>query len=66
MMLLELSPKERDEMVRIVESTLANTREEVRRTRNPEWREWLHEEENILQSVLERLKLLETEAPLAH
>lgn len=53
---LELSAEERDELVRIVENYLSDTRVEVRRTRTAEYRDQLHEEQDLLTGLLEKLK----------
>jgi len=56
MMQLEISPEECHELVTLVEKSLAETRVEVRRTRNPEWQEALHQEERTLQDLLAKLE----------
>ena len=55
-MVLEITVQERDELVHIIEECLTNTKCEVRRTRNPDWKEHLHEEEDLLNSLLTRLR----------
>lgn len=53
---IELSSEERDEILKLLENDLADTKIELRRTRNPEWREKLQQEEDMLISLVERLK----------
>lgn len=56
MFTLELSEEEREELLRVLETELSDTRIEYRRTRNPDWRDRLEQHENRLSSLLERLK----------
>lgn len=53
---LELNEAERKVLIDVMEDALAQTRVEVRRTRNPEWHEGLQEREEILIKLLEQFK----------
>jgi hypothetical protein len=57
-MKLELTPAERDLVLRILESVLAETRVEVRRTSTPKYHDALEEESQTIQSLVERLRSL--------
>lgn len=63
MLNIELNHQEWDELTKLVENALSETKVELRRTRNPEWREKLQEEENILDSLLGRLRESEVNVP---
>jgi len=56
MITLQLSAEERDEPLRLIESAFSDTKIEFRRTRNPEWRDKLQQQEDILASLLDRLR----------
>jgi len=56
MITFELSAEEREEIVKLLENALAETKIEFRRTRNPEWRDKLREEEEMYCALLDRLK----------
>lgn len=58
-MVLELNQGERDELLRLIEKELAETRSELRRTDNPEWRNSIDEEKDILNALYKRLKTME-------
>jgi ribosome recycling factor len=60
-MRLELTPVERDELVRLVDEYFQETRVEVRHTQNREFRNQLHREEDVLRGLLERLRNLKEE-----
>jgi hypothetical protein len=53
---LDISPEERDLLVRLVERALSDTRVEVRRTTPPEFHDRLEAEERELASLLVRLR----------
>lgn len=53
---LQITGEERDELLRILENYLADTKSEVRRTRTTEFRQRLEHEEDVLQTLLEKLK----------
>lgn len=55
-MILELNPEEAEDLLRLVEAALSDTRVEVRRTDNPEWHDQLAEHEKKLSSLRERLQ----------
>ena len=46
----------RDELLRILENYLADTKSEVRRTRTTEFRQQLRHEEDVLRTLLEKLR----------
>ena len=56
MITLQLSGEERDELVRLIENALSDTKIELRRTRKPDWRDELQQQEDVLASLLGRLK----------
>ncbi|MCE5228660.1 hypothetical protein LLG95_03580 [bacterium] len=57
-MILELNPEEAENLLRLVEAALADTRVEVRRTDNPEWKDELSRHEKDLAALRDRLQLL--------
>jgi len=61
MITLQLSAEERDELLRLIGSAFSDTKIEFRRTRNPEWRDKLQQQEDMLASLVDRLK---EEAPV--
>ncbi|MCX5771424.1 MAG: hypothetical protein NTZ09_14310 [Candidatus Hydrogenedentes bacterium] len=56
MITLQLSEEEREELLKLIETSFSDTKIEVRRTRNPEWREKLQQREELLASLVSRLK----------
>lgn len=57
-MILELNPEEAENLLRLVEATLSDTRVEVRRTDNPGWHDELQRQEKELASLRDRLQQL--------
>ena len=57
-MLLEISVQERDELVGLLENSITETKANVRRTHNPEWKDGFHAEEVLLIDLLNRVKTL--------
>ena len=57
-MVLDLTSAERDELVGLIEEAVTNVKSNVRRTHSPEWKEGFHREEELLVSLLDRLKRL--------
>lgn len=57
-MILELSPEEAENLLRLVEAALADTRVEVRHTDNPEWHDDLARHEKDLAALRDRLQQL--------
>ncbi len=57
-MTLEITEEEREELVRLLEHCMSETRVEHRHTRNPEWRQRLREEEDLLEGLLSRLRAM--------
>jgi len=55
-MQVDLSPVERDLLIRLVEHAVSYTRVEVRRTANPEFHDRLAAEERDLAGLLARLR----------
>lgn len=55
-MQLDLSPEERDLLIRLVESALGEARVEVRHTQIAQYRERVRGEETQLKELLERLR----------
>ena len=58
---LQLSIDERDELARLLETAVSDTRIETRRTRNQTWRDSLRNQKSLLQTLLNRLRMLEGE-----
>jgi hypothetical protein len=56
-MVLDLNEEERDQLLRLLERELEETRSEFRRTDNPEWRDSIDEEKGVLSSLYKRLKM---------
>lgn len=54
-MQIELTGEERDELVRILKNYLGDTKVEVRRARTSSFRDQLHEEEELLKGLLDKL-----------
>ena len=52
---LTLSGEERDYLVKMLESALKGTRVEEHRTRTPSYREFVLEDENIIEGLLTKL-----------
>lgn len=57
-MILELNPEEAENLLRLVEAALADTRIEVRHTDNPDWRDQLAHHEKALAALRDRLQQL--------
>ena len=57
---LSLTDEERDELVKVLNRYLSDTRVEVRRTRTPEYHEDLQHEEDVLRSLLDKLRATKT------
>lgn len=53
---VELSDYEREMLAELADDALAQTRVEVRRTRNPLWREELQSKEQALRTLTDRLR----------
>ncbi len=51
-----ISEEERDELIRLLEQVLGETRVEVHRTHTPEYRERVLEEEALLRGMLEKFQ----------
>jgi ribosome recycling factor len=60
-MILDITPKERDELLRLVNDYFQETRVEVRHTQRREYREALQVEEEVLRNL--KLKLEDLAAP---
>jgi len=56
---LALNETERNALITLLEMQLSDTRVEVRRTGKADWHENLREHEDLLRSLLDRLKQLE-------
>jgi hypothetical protein len=56
---VELSEHERELLATLAEGALSETRVEVRRTRNPDWREDLQTKEHDLQMILDKLRAMQ-------
>lgn len=54
-MQVDLTNEEREELVRILDHYLADTKVEVRRARTSAFRDQLHDEESLLRGLLEKL-----------
>jgi hypothetical protein len=54
-MQLELNDKERGVVRHALQVYLSDLREEIVKTEKHEWRQGLHEEEDVLKQVIERL-----------
>lgn len=54
-MQIELTNDEQEELTRILDSYLRETRVEIRHTQNREYRNQLHQEEEILRGLLAKL-----------
>jgi hypothetical protein len=50
-----LTPEERECLVRILEMTLKETRVEEHRTRTPSYREYVLQEEKLIEALLSKL-----------
>lgn len=57
-MQLEISPEERELLIRLIEGAVADTRVEVRRTSTPAFHDRLEAEERELAGLLARLRRL--------
>lgn len=57
-MKLDITLQERDELLRLVDNYFLETRVEVRHTQNRDYREQLHQEEDLLRMLQEKLKKL--------
>ncbi len=55
-MILELNPEEAENLLRLVEAAIADTRVEVRRTDNHEWKDQLARHERELAALRDRLQ----------
>lgn len=53
---VELSDYEREMLAELADEALAQTRVEVRRTRNPLWREELQSKDQALRTLTDRLR----------
>ena len=53
---LSLTTEERDELVKVLDRYLSDTRVEVRRTRTPEYHADLQHEEDVLRALLAKLR----------
>lgn len=53
---IELTDQERGAIVSALQTYLSNLREEIAKTEKHEWKAQLHDEENILNRVIEKLK----------
>jgi len=53
---IELTDQERGTIVNALKTYLSNLREEISKTEKHEWKAGLHDEENILNRVIEKLK----------
>ncbi len=51
-----LEPREADLLRRILSNALSNLREEIVKTENYDWRQSLHEDEEVIKSLLRRLE----------
>jgi ribosome recycling factor len=54
-MQVELTSAEREELLRILKNYLGDTKSEVRRARTSSFRDQLHDEEQLLKGLLEKL-----------
>ena len=54
-MQMELTEEERLELLKLTEGSLAETRVEIRHTKNRDWKDELHKEEDMLRGLLEKL-----------
>ncbi len=54
-MKIDITLQERDEMLRLVDKWLGDTRVEVRRTRTPDFLSQLHQEQDVLESLHRKL-----------
>jgi hypothetical protein len=52
---LSLQSRETEVLVRALERHLGNLREEIVKTENYDWRQSMHEDEDIIKSILSRL-----------
>ena len=53
---LELTDQERDVIRRALEVYLSDLREEITKTEKHDWKKGLHEEEDVLKQVIEKLR----------
>lgn len=53
---IELTDQERVTIVSALQTYLSNLREEIAKTERHEWKEGLHDEESVLNRVIEKLK----------
>lgn len=56
-MIVELTPEERDILLRMIIEEMSDTRSEYRRTHTPEFRENLQTEREILEVLYHRLSM---------
>lgn len=59
---LDLTAEERDELMRLVDNSLSETRVEVRRTRTPDFRDQLQREEELLRRLHDKLERMTGQA----
>lgn len=55
-MKIDITSEERDEMIRLLDNYLSETWVESRRTKNREYRTQLHHEEEVLRSLLGKMR----------
>ena len=53
---ITLSPEERQYLLRILETAIGESRVEAHRTHTPDFRERVHEEQNLLKNLLSKLE----------
>jgi hypothetical protein len=57
---LVINEKERNELLRLLKSSLGETRVEVHRTHTPGYREDVKQEEQVIRNLLEKVQRFET------
>jgi len=55
---LVLNEEERTQLLNVLNQVLRDTRIEVHRTEAPDYREWVERREQILQDIINRLRIL--------